>query len=113
MNMVEYNFYKIFNRSALHDIPSSLHSVTVADIKAVVTGKDCPHMREKGALKNKVRSINYCNKKLDKLVNSPGRIRCCGSKLRADQIYQVLNSKLVKITVEHKQACQLLNTISN
>lgn len=27
----------------------------VADIKAVVTGKDCPHMKEKGALKqNKV-----------------------------------------------------------
>lgn len=77
MNLVKYNFYKILNWSTLHNIPSSLHSVTVADIKAVVTGKDCPHMREKGALKNKVRSINYCNKKLDKLVNSPDRIRCC------------------------------------
>lgn len=30
-------------------------TVPVADIKAVVTGKDCPHMKEKGALKqNKV-----------------------------------------------------------
>lgn len=30
-------------------------AVPVADIKAVVTGKDCPHMKEKGALKqNKV-----------------------------------------------------------
>lgn len=29
--------------------------VPVADIKAIVTGKDCPHMKEKGALKqNKV-----------------------------------------------------------
>ncbi|XP_026107732.1 engulfment and cell motility protein 1-like [Carassius auratus] len=34
--------------------PESLQEkVTVADIKAVVTGKDCPHMKEKGALKNK------------------------------------------------------------
>ncbi|XP_055065964.1 engulfment and cell motility protein 1 isoform X1 [Misgurnus anguillicaudatus] len=32
-----------------HD--SLQEKVTVADIKAVVTGKDCPHMREKGALK--------------------------------------------------------------
>lgn len=31
-------------------------TVPVADIKAVITGKDCPHMKEKGALKqNKVR----------------------------------------------------------
>lgn len=31
-------------------------AVPVADIKAVITGKDCPHMKEKGALKqNKVR----------------------------------------------------------
>lgn len=31
------------------------NAVPVADIKAVVTGKDCPHMKEKGALKqNKV-----------------------------------------------------------
>lgn len=30
-------------------------AVPVADIKAVITGKDCPHMKEKGALKqNKV-----------------------------------------------------------
>lgn len=30
-------------------------SVMVADIKAVITGKDCPHVKEKGALKqNKV-----------------------------------------------------------
>ncbi|XP_051722645.1 engulfment and cell motility protein 1 isoform X1 [Ctenopharyngodon idella] len=34
-----------------HD--SLQEKVTVADIKAVVTGKDCPHMREKGAVKNK------------------------------------------------------------
>ena len=35
-------------------------SVPVADIKAVVTGKDCPHMKEKGALKqNKVWFPNY------------------------------------------------------
>ncbi|XP_042596890.1 engulfment and cell motility protein 1 isoform X4 [Cyprinus carpio] len=34
-----------------HD--SLQEKVTVADIKAVVTGKDCPHIREKGALKNK------------------------------------------------------------
>lgn len=35
---------------------NSLHfSVPVADIKAIVTGKDCPHMKEKSALKqNKV-----------------------------------------------------------
>ncbi|XP_057195423.1 engulfment and cell motility protein 1 isoform X3 [Triplophysa rosa] len=32
-----------------HD--SLQEKVSVADIKAVVTGKDCPHMREKGALK--------------------------------------------------------------
>lgn len=33
----------------------------MADIKAVVTGKDCPHMKEKGALKqNKVWFPNYC-----------------------------------------------------
>lgn len=33
-----------------------LSAVPVADIKAVITGKDCPHMKEKGALKqNKVR----------------------------------------------------------
>uniref|UniRef100_A0A672M5D5 Si:dkey-56f14.7 n=1 Tax=Sinocyclocheilus grahami TaxID=75366 RepID=A0A672M5D5_SINGR len=44
-----------------HD--SLQEKVTVADIKAVVMGKDCPHMREKGALKNKVR-INYCNRQL-------------------------------------------------
>lgn len=32
-----------------------LSAVPVADIKAVITGKDCPHMKEKGALKqNKV-----------------------------------------------------------
>lgn len=37
--------------------------MTVADITAVVTGKDCPHMKEKGALKNKVRN-NYCNRQL-------------------------------------------------
>lgn len=31
--------------------------VPVADIKAVLTGKECPHMKEKGALKqNKVRA---------------------------------------------------------
>lgn len=30
-------------------------AVPVADIKAIVTGKDCPHMKEKSALKqNKV-----------------------------------------------------------
>lgn len=33
----------------------------VADIKAVITGKDCPHMKEKGALKqNKVRAVHTC-----------------------------------------------------
>uniref|UniRef100_A0A671MZW7 Engulfment and cell motility protein 1-like n=1 Tax=Sinocyclocheilus anshuiensis TaxID=1608454 RepID=A0A671MZW7_9TELE len=32
----------------------------VADIKAVVTGKDCPHMKEKGALKqNKVLELSF------------------------------------------------------
>lgn len=32
----------------------------VADIKAVITGKDCPHMKEKGALKqNKVRLCEF------------------------------------------------------
>lgn len=31
--------------------------VPVSDIKAVLTGKECPHMKEKGALKqNKVRA---------------------------------------------------------
>lgn len=36
------------------DFPVSL-LVPVADIKAIVTGKDCPHMKEKSALKqNKV-----------------------------------------------------------
>lgn len=35
--------------------------VPVADIKAVVTGKDCPHMREKSALKqNKVHCVFVC-----------------------------------------------------
>lgn len=35
----------------------SPYIVPVADIKAIVTGKDCPHMKEKGALKqNKVSS---------------------------------------------------------
>lgn len=52
----------------------------VADIKAVVTGKDCPHMREKGALKNKVR-INYCKRNLSKLT------RCCGSKHKAYKLF--------------------------
>lgn len=37
-----------------------LSAVPVADIKAVITGKDCPHMKEKGALKqNKVR-VRVC-----------------------------------------------------
>lgn len=37
-------------------LTSVLSAVPVADIKAVITGKDCPHMKEKGALKqNKVR----------------------------------------------------------
>lgn len=32
--------------------------VPVADIKAIVTGKDCPHMKEKSALKqNKVSGV--------------------------------------------------------
>lgn len=36
-------------------LTSVLSAVPVADIKAVITGKDCPHMKEKGALKqNKV-----------------------------------------------------------
>ncbi|TSK31455.1 Engulfment and cell motility protein 1 [Bagarius yarrelli] len=34
-------------------ISSRRRQVPVADIKAVVTGKDCPHMKEKGALKQK------------------------------------------------------------
>jgi hypothetical protein len=42
-----------------HQLPggdSHSLSVPVADIKAIVTGKDCPHMKEKSALKqNKVR----------------------------------------------------------
>ncbi|XP_052000086.1 engulfment and cell motility protein 1 [Xyrauchen texanus] len=36
-------------RQLSHD--SLQEKMTVADIKAVVTGKDCPHMKEKGALK--------------------------------------------------------------
>lgn len=42
-------------------------SVPVADIKAIVTGKDCPHMKEKSALKqNKVsgeaaQSLSCCH----------------------------------------------------
>lgn len=40
----------------LPDSNSRCLSVPVADIKAIVTGKDCPHMKEKSALKqNKVR----------------------------------------------------------
>lgn len=32
--------------------------VTVADMKTVITGKDCPHVKEKGAIKqNKVRYL--------------------------------------------------------
>lgn len=27
----------------------------MADIRALLTGKDCPHVREKGSVKNKVR----------------------------------------------------------
>uniref|UniRef100_A0A673CF17 Engulfment and cell motility protein 1 n=1 Tax=Sphaeramia orbicularis TaxID=375764 RepID=A0A673CF17_9TELE len=35
----------------------------VADIKAVITGKDCPHMKEKGALKqNKVCLFSVCTR---------------------------------------------------
>lgn len=35
--------------------------VPVADIKAIVTGKDCPHMKEKSALKqNKVTALFFC-----------------------------------------------------
>jgi len=38
-------------------------AVPVADIKAVVTGKDCPHMKEKGALKqNKVSKNSLISK---------------------------------------------------
>jgi len=38
-----------------YKLASVLSAVPVADIKAVITGKDCPHMKEKGALKqNKV-----------------------------------------------------------
>lgn len=37
------------------DQPSLLPAVPVADIKALLTGKDCPHVREKGSGKqNKV-----------------------------------------------------------
>uniref|UniRef100_A0A8C7ZY73 Engulfment and cell motility 1 n=1 Tax=Oryzias sinensis TaxID=183150 RepID=A0A8C7ZY73_9TELE len=37
-----------------------LSAVPVADIKAVITGKDCPHMKEKGALKqNKVLELAF------------------------------------------------------
>lgn len=38
--------------------PSLLPAVPVADIKALLTGKDCPHVREKGSGKqNKVRAV--------------------------------------------------------
>lgn len=37
--------------------PSLLPAVPVADLRALLTGKDCPHIREKGSLKqNKVRA---------------------------------------------------------
>lgn len=37
-------------------ISSCVSLVAVASIKAVITGKDCPHVKEKGALKqNKVK----------------------------------------------------------
>lgn len=39
---------------------SSFSAVPVADIKAVVTGKDCPHMKEKGALKQNKVSVCVC-----------------------------------------------------
>ncbi|XP_034978456.1 engulfment and cell motility protein 2 isoform X3 [Zootoca vivipara] len=37
--------------SSFRKIGNRRRQVPVADIKAVVTGKDCPHMKEKGALK--------------------------------------------------------------
>lgn len=33
--------------------------VPVADIKAIVTGKDCPHMKEKSALKQNKVSVPF------------------------------------------------------
>uniref|UniRef100_A0A4W5QTI6 Engulfment and cell motility 1 n=1 Tax=Hucho hucho TaxID=62062 RepID=A0A4W5QTI6_9TELE len=45
--------YGDLEESPLREVPHDLlqEKLPVADIKAVVTGKDCPHMKEKGALK--------------------------------------------------------------
>uniref|UniRef100_A0AAR2K5U1 ELMO domain-containing protein n=1 Tax=Pygocentrus nattereri TaxID=42514 RepID=A0AAR2K5U1_PYGNA len=47
--------HKVLHYGDLEENPAQcsflLSAVPVADIKAVVTGKDCPHMKEKGALK--------------------------------------------------------------
>uniref|UniRef100_A0A7N6B5V5 ELMO domain-containing protein n=1 Tax=Anabas testudineus TaxID=64144 RepID=A0A7N6B5V5_ANATE len=44
----------------------------VADIKAVITGKDCPHMKEKGALKQNKVCVHACGQ----LGVYPGRRMC-------------------------------------
>uniref|UniRef100_A0A8C2D639 Engulfment and cell motility 1 (ced-12 homolog, C. elegans) n=1 Tax=Cyprinus carpio TaxID=7962 RepID=A0A8C2D639_CYPCA len=43
--------HKVLHYGDLEEMASLYKDVPVADIKAVVTGKDCPHMKEKGALK--------------------------------------------------------------
>lgn len=55
---------------------NSLHlSVPVADIKAIVTGKDCPHMKEKSALKqNKVSGEADLTPESESLSVIPGQL---------------------------------------
>uniref|UniRef100_A0A8C5IMS5 Engulfment and cell motility 1 n=2 Tax=Neoaves TaxID=3078114 RepID=A0A8C5IMS5_JUNHY len=42
---------RLVEGTCFRKLNSRRRQVPVADIKAVVTGKDCPHMKEKGALK--------------------------------------------------------------
>lgn len=48
-------------------------SVTVADIKAVITGKDCPHVKEKGSLKQN--KVSFHNEKAIQIINDATRER--------------------------------------
>ncbi|CAB1320513.1 unnamed protein product, partial [Coregonus sp. 'balchen'] len=47
---------RLCDGTCFRKISSRRRQVPVADIKVVVTGKDCPHMKEKGALKQN----KYC-----------------------------------------------------
>lgn len=98
------------------ELTSVLSAVPVADIKAVITGKDCPHMKEKGALKQNKVCVHACGQ----LGVYPGRRMCFCVRESCITWSQLHNFALGNNTISwvsvlgterriHQQHCEAIN----